>query len=319
MPEKKSTIHLMHASMNQFEENLSAHAREDFRYIFTQVKPDIVSFTEMAKIRGELKDVAQNNGYRPIFFTPNPGEAMAINTDVLKLKNHNKKMITPRISADQNWQWINWAEVKFGDETVFYHTAHWLARLYLGGGRQQRHNTLSQQMAVHVRKHAEGNNISFFSGDWNLDDDPQGGDTRANGNQIFRSNNLLTIWDEMKVYPNTKGTDTIDIIGSYNGDGRVAAKRYKRWPKQHSDHRFVSAWYEITTKVKANPGGGPGGGGGSGGGGGGTKPDPKPVQRDPYAGGNPYDWSDYSDDTRYRFPQAVDDSEGPDHGNTISE
>jgi hypothetical protein len=87
----------------------------------------------------------------------------------------------------------------------------------------------------------------------------------------------------------------------------VTGKRYVVHPKQHSDHRFVSAYYDIDVAKKAVTGGG-GGDGGDG-----DEPDdgddPGAADPDFYATGGNIDWSDYLDNELYPLPTATGDSQ----------
>lgn len=311
-------LHLMHASLHLSQAD--RFTREDMAWVCQQ-GADAVSFTEIAGKHDILRQVGRAHNYIPVEWTNNRGEALLVNADRVRVKDKGCVQAHPAGADGMPARYISWGKLAVGDATVWYHTGHWLPNIDDHRKRAARHNMMSQQMAAQVRKHAIGGDLSFFSGDINLDD--QGSDD-ARLNTIFRTNGLLTIWDEFKVYPNTRGRSTIDVIGSYTGDKRVTGKRYKVWPKQNSDHHFISAWYEITGAVATSVGGqDPGGNGGGGAGtptGNGTSgTGPDPAQDDFYATGGSIDWSDYFDGAIYHLPQAVDDSDGPTHGDFISE
>jgi hypothetical protein len=194
--------------------------------------------------------------------------------------------------------YLSWVRVKVEHADVWFHTGSWFNVRSEQENSIRRHNQMTQQMCAQVRKHASGpDSVSVFGGDVKADDEE---DHLTDMNKIFRTNDLLTIWDEFKVYPNTWNGSTVDVLGSYNKDKRVTGHRYKVWPMQHSDHRFVSAWYDIDKLgVPGSPG-------------------PDPTNEGFYVSGN-RNWSDYFDGAIYHLPQAVDDSADPAHGGLISD
>lgn len=315
MPNESYTLHLAHQSLqNSDPDKLTV---KEIGWLLERAQPDIVSYTETYGIHKEMRAMARSHGYMPVFFPNNIGESFIYNPDRVKLKSKGN-IVGSEAHPDGDYpkRYVNWGHWKLDDEDIWYHTAHWLARLAYGNGRVERHNTMSRQMAAQVRLHAQGSALSFFSGDSNSDDE---GGNESNFNQIMRSNGLLTIWDEFQVYPGTMNPHgrTIDFVGSYSPDKRVKGLRYKLWPKQESDHRAVSAWYEIKRARVKNPSGE--GGGGSGGNNGGGSPGPNPGDDDPFVTGGNRDFSDYFDGTIYDLPQAVDDSGDPRHGGLISD
>lgn len=305
------TIHLMHSSM--LKANSDADFKADLAFMFDQ-EPDVISFTEMASFHDALREGCKGTNYTPVFLTQNPGEAFAVRSGEKQIgvKDRGAVQAHPGDEAGAGHggyppRYVNWVKINFFGETVYYHTAHWVAHLadFNSPQRVKRANLMSQQMAIQVRKHGVGDALSFFSGDTNQDD--KEGEDKALGkiNTVFRNADLLTVWDEFSVYPPTFDNRTIDVIGSFVPDKRVKAARYKVWPRQKSDHRFISTWYEITPAKKPTTGGG----GGQAGGGG----DTGPKDPDFYATGGNVDWSDYADGEVYDLPSAVDDSDGSNH------
>lgn len=99
---------------------------------------------------------------------------------------------------------------------------------------------MSKAIGRLVEANAAGSRVGFWAGDTNLNDRP--GSTAY---AILEAEDLTTCWDELKTYPGTHGRETIDVIGSYDPDVRVAARSAKAWPLGNSDHRAVSATYMI--------------------------------------------------------------------------
>lgn len=78
--------------------------------------------------------------------------------------------------------------------------------------------------------------LVFFNADMNMDDKAV---------DVFRGQPLTTVWDELKKYPDT-GHGTLDVIASYDLDGRVAAATAKVLPLGlFSDHRTIEATFNV--------------------------------------------------------------------------
>lgn len=314
---KTVTIHLMEASMRFTDTD--AEVKADFKYILDQ-EPDMVLLTEMGSLHKQLSQVCNGTDYRPVYFANQAEIAFIVKVGdkQIGIKDKGTVQASPGDASNKEAghpgeggypdKYICWVKCKFYGEDVYYHGAHWIAHLadFNSDQRVKRSNMMSQQMAIQVRKHGSGSALSLFAGDTNQDDVPGEDKKLGDINSIFRRADLLTIWDEMEVYPPTFSGRTIDVIGSFTPDGRVKAKRYKVHPKQNSDHRFISAWYEITQKKST-------GGGNSGGGNAGGGSDNGPKDPDFYATGGNVDWSDYADGSIYDLPQATDDSDGSNH------
>ena len=89
-----------------------------------------------------------------------------------------------------------------------------------------------------------GSALAFYSGDQNMADsrnnEPQG--------DTFFGHPLTSAWDELKKWEGT-GHGPIDVIASYDGDGRVEAKSINALNDRelflHTDHFMVEAVYRI--------------------------------------------------------------------------
>lgn len=93
------------------------------------------------------------------------------------------------------------------------------------------------------RKAAElgkGVEIVFAGGDSNIDD---------RFSDIFFGGPMTSCWDELKKYPGTLGTRTIDFIASYDGDGMVKCLSAHSFSDKelflYTDHNYVEAVYRI--------------------------------------------------------------------------
>jgi hypothetical protein len=90
-----------------------------------------------------------------------------------------------------------------------------------------------------ARDKGRGKDIVFYGGDQNIVDRTE---------DTFFGSPLTSAWDELDKYENT-GHGNIDVIASYDGDGRVSAKSIKALDDKemhlHTDHFAVQAVYEV--------------------------------------------------------------------------
>jgi hypothetical protein len=100
-----------------------------------------------------------------------------------------------------------------------------------------------------ARAKGKGNAIVFLGSDTNTND---------RRNDVFNGRPLTSIADELKKWPATLGKTTyIDVIASYDHDGRVKAKSYqvlddKEFPL-NSDHYLLDAVYEVSERATTPP------------------------------------------------------------------
>lgn len=112
---------------------------------------------------------------------------------------------------------------------------------------------LNEKLGVEIgkwaRREGRGRALVFYSGDQNMRDnrnDLPEGDT-------FFGHPLTSSWDELQHWENT-GHGNIDVIASYNKDGRVKALRTHvlndREFHMNTDHFLVEATFEVEPKAK---------------------------------------------------------------------
>src|SRR5690606_34500732 len=79
---------------------------------------------------------------------------------------------------------------------------------------------LGEEIGKWAREEGKGPALVFYGGDQNMadrrNDEPQG--------DTFFGEPLTSTWDELRKWENT-GHGTIDVIATYNKDGRVSALR----------------------------------------------------------------------------------------------
>jgi hypothetical protein len=107
---------------------------------------------------------------------------------------------------------------------------------------------LQKGIADWGKEKGKGSALVFVTGDVNMHDDTR---------DVFNGHPFTTCWDELGKYPATHGRDkahgsTIDIIASYNADGRVsckaAAAQDDSTVKLATDHFLIEATYTVRTK-----------------------------------------------------------------------
>lgn len=100
-----------------------------------------------------------------------------------------------------------------------------------------------------ARKEGRGTALVFYGGDQNMADnrnDAPQGDT-------FFGERLTSTWDELEKWENT-GHGVIDVIASYNRDGRVEAMATEAFNDRefhlHIDHFYVEAIFRVRSLLR---------------------------------------------------------------------
>lgn len=102
------------------------------------------------------------------------------------------------------------------------------------------HNTrLARAIADEAKRCAKGNALAFYGGDNNIND---------RTDDAFIVDGFTSVSDELGKWPNT-GHGPIDVIGTWDKDGRVKALRWAAFPDRafplHTDHFLVEAVVEV--------------------------------------------------------------------------
>ena len=99
--------------------------------------------------------------------------------------------------------------------------------------------TLGAEIGDWARKHGKGKGLAFYGGDQNINDKTD---------DTFFGQPLTSAQDELKKWEST-GHGPIDVIASYNGDGRVSAQGVRSLDDkeffQHGDHFVVEAEFKV--------------------------------------------------------------------------
>ena len=246
---KSSRIRFAHASM-QFSDSPDQvqHDAEKLFDRFIEKDVEIITGTEAndAKVWRRLKAEANKAGYR---FFKQRDCWIAVQRDLIK--GGWKSGYVPVIEShegvgrhtDKGIVWVSFNTEKYGRITVG--AAHYLTK----GRPNAKSPEYRQNLEFNARfgpaltkwakEHGKGNALVFYGGDQNIVD--RTADT-------FFGAPLTSAWDELKHYENT-GHGNIDVIASYDRDGRVKAKRiHARNDKRfhlHTDHFLVEAVYEV--------------------------------------------------------------------------
>jgi endonuclease/exonuclease/phosphatase (EEP) superfamily protein YafD len=238
-------LHLHHASLQWKDED--QRTAEDMRRALSLRAP-VVSFTEVFPGNQRwLNVVAEEKGYVP-FMAGN--DALAVRKNV-KVLDQGEILVNPGVkgkppAGGHSQRHALWVQMDLWGESVFYVTAHWVTGYKHFKERRDEHDAMSTAIVDLVQSNGKGKDLAFFAGDTNVPDS----EGVNPGFVLLDEGGLTTCWDELGVYPATHGQNngpgkTIDVIGSYDRDGRVSCDKARAWPKVAADHNPISAWYKI--------------------------------------------------------------------------
>lgn len=253
----ESVVHIMHASM-QFSDT-AKQQRKDVKRILKRARKRKVAWitgTEAAgrknKLDSILKKLCPKYGFR---YARGRGDVwIAVNEDFIDggWGTHWKNVIdgvAGAYSAKGIWA-VKFRNKKYGLINV-------VAGHYLTGGRPgkqparfsrntDKNRALAKAIGDYVQKVGKGGALAFYGGDQNIID---------RTHDTFFGEPLTSTWDELNKHRKTHVAGNIDVIASYDRDGRVRAKyiralRDKKFPL-HTDHFLVEAGY-IIREVKSS-------------------------------------------------------------------
>lgn len=254
---KPHQLTILHASL-QYSDTRTQRA-EDAETVMSQ-GADLITGTEAGPGSGntpeELKRQAKKHGYW--FFLP------AAPTDCWVAAS---KELMPKKPAT-GWEKVLEGSHAMGDPhrygpkgIVWLRGETELGRISLGAfhgltkarfhGMERRHKPgdpvdhraqnmkLGRALGRWATREGKGQALAFVGGDSNLNDKKD---------DVFFGGPLTTCWDELKSWPNT-GHGCIDVIASYDKDGRVSCKRARSFNDRqlhlHTDHFLIRATYEV--------------------------------------------------------------------------
>ena len=248
---KPYRLHLTQASMLY---SLSLERKEDdLEAIFTRAASrgvDAVGGTEFADdaSRRLLRRVAGEYGYRVFHNKGRDDVWLAIERDFIKGK------------ATMEWELIVPKEEGFGKKgprgllqvhledspigPVTFAEAHLLTKGRPDGPAFMRQNLplnerFTRKIGEAAREHGKGKRLFFYLGDQNIVD---------RDNDTFLGQPLTSSWDELEKWENT-GHGNIDVIASYDKDGRVEAAYCRalddgEFPLR-GDHFLVESGFDV--------------------------------------------------------------------------
>lgn len=201
---------------------------------------DAVAFTEAPVFHLLLASMAKSHGYTLLL--PREGDtAVMVRADHHIVRGDYRPVVAAARHPTHGPRGIQVAELVHagsGDHITVC-AAHWLTHRADQGGQRLR---MTAAMASEVAAAARGSRLAFWLGDTNTQDTDHNTDPVS---QALDAGRLTSCWDELGRYPATHGDHTIDVVGSYDLDGRVACTRATSWDTSGSDHRPIAAWYLV--------------------------------------------------------------------------
>ena len=242
-PMPTSPLTFQHTSL-QFSDS-DAQMASDVERIFTRGR-HILSGTEAGGEQAKplprlLASAALKHGYR---FFLGKGDWVAVSAEVI---DANLEIgYTPVIESedgvgphgDRGIAWMSWDNKQLGHITMG--VGHYLTH----GAKPGEPNYVlnlgyAEAIGAWARTAGAGAGIVFYAGDQNVIDRDQ---------DTFFGSPLTSAWDETAHWENT-GHGNIDVIASYDADGRVEASYIRARDDKsfhlHTDHYLVEAEYRV--------------------------------------------------------------------------
>jgi hypothetical protein len=244
------TVRIQHTSL-QFSDSKAQHVH-DVNKIFTRAVDRSIWACSGTEAGGgdnhDLRDALIRSAHvHDFFLNSNPnGEWVALNKRFLT--NFDQGFAGPFVPAEggkggHSARGVVWASGK----ALHGH----LGRLcfgschYLTDRSEEKNNQTNLAIVKGIgawgRTHGKGSGVVFIGADANTNDRTQ---------DVFMGRPFTTIADELKKWPATHGANVIDVIASYDHDGRVVARAYQVYSDKefslYTDHNLLHAVYEIT-------------------------------------------------------------------------
>lgn len=185
-----------------------------------------------------LQNAAKGQGFRfitrggDVWVAVDPSRATGTITAAFTLVIHGKAHRYPNRGVLR----VSFTTEQLGRITVL--AAHY--NLIRGSGEED-NPQLAKEIAKQARKYGRGSALVFYGGDQNLSDRRE---------DTFLGAPLTSAWDELGHYQPTHDRRTIDVIASYNRDGRVSAAYCRSLQDAqlalHTDHYPVEAGFDVT-------------------------------------------------------------------------
>lgn len=243
-----STVHVMHCSM-QFSDN-TAQKKADAKKIFDRAKTRKVAWitgTEAgmgasADLRKALQDEARAHNYK---FVVHSDVWIAVNRELITRGSWDDGWIAtlPSSAGSQKFSerglvWVQFANKELG--TISVGCSHYMTHGQKPSDEYYKANIkAAKTIGDWAKKHGAGSKICFYGGDQNIQD--RDGDT-------FRGQPMTSLADELKDWQST-GHGAIDVIASYDHDGRVKGKYWRVLDDKefflNTDHWLCEGGFEV--------------------------------------------------------------------------
>jgi GH25 family lysozyme M1 (1,4-beta-N-acetylmuramidase) len=252
-PEKPLVLDLMHASM-QYSDNDAQMASDSDKIFARAAKRGVpwITGTEAGAddLRKHLQKAAEEHGYR-VFFGNRNDSWVAVSKDVQKGKaevDYTPVIFTGDGVGHHGPRGV--LAVTFDTKVPGLGRVTVLATHYLTKGRPVKNATysanieyneiLAREVGRLSRKYGKGSALVFFGGDQNIVD--------RDHDTFLGLTDMTSSWDELEKYENT-GHGNIDVIASYDKDGRVVAAYCRALDDKefalHTDHFLVESGFEV--------------------------------------------------------------------------
>lgn len=254
----KALVRIQHTSM-QFSDSLAQH-KSDAKKVFDRaVNKDVWAMTGTeagsGKKNHDLRDALIEEAKDHDFYIQAHGTGEWVALSKKHLTSFQKGFEGPFIEgtsgvgvgggahAPRGVAWASGTARSFRLGRLTFGSAHYLTnRSEVVSGSNA---PLIKGINDWAREKGKGANVVFLGADTNTND---------KRTDVFNGRPLTSISDELKKWPPTLGTTTyIDVIASYDHDGRVKAKSYNVFNDREfplfSDHYLLDAVYEVTEKA----------------------------------------------------------------------
>lgn len=248
-------VRIMHASMEHGD--TTAAKQHDARAVFDRaVARDVawITGTEAgygagSDMRDVLKNTARNHHYR---FHIAAGDVWIAVQDKLVAKKTWKKGWIETLPAStgslrfstRGLIWVQFTTPTASLGQVSVGCAHYQTHGSKPGEEYYDANTkLTRVIGDWGKEHGAGRAICFFGGDTNISDRHY---------DVFRGQPFTTAADELKAWQDS-GHGSIDVIASYDADGRVKAQTWNVLDDKefqlYTDHYLCEATYEVAARA----------------------------------------------------------------------
>jgi hypothetical protein len=205
---------------------------------------DAVGFTEATRFHGELHEACRGRNYW-LFLPPEGDTAIAVHRDHQVLDHgyvHVNDASHRPLHSPRGVQVLTFMPDS-SSELVTFAEAHWLTERSDNGHQRL---AMTQAMASVMREAGRGSRLAFWAGDTNNPDRPS---ATSDVDLALRRGELTSCWDELGRYPDTHGSHTLDLVGSFDPDRRVSCTGARVYARLHSDHRPLRVTYAVRPRT----------------------------------------------------------------------